>query len=268
MSRKACLRLEDCDHDMVRRIDWERQIGRRLKLRDLHVFVTIVQRGSLGKAAEYLGVSQPSVSATIADLEHALGVRLFDRGPRGVEPTVYGRALLKRGTAAFDELKQSIKDIEFLADPTAGEVRIACPESLASSILPPIVEAFSQKNPGVVLHVDTAVTTSLDLPALRERTADVVFARICQPATSAIDNLNVEMLFDDKLVVTAGTRSRWARRRKIELAELANASWIMTPPGLAILSHRRRFSSKRARYAETILGDIFRSPSYSLTRER
>jgi DNA-binding transcriptional LysR family regulator len=92
---------------VVRKIDWENQIGRRLKLRDLHVFSTVVQRGSMGKAAAQLKVSQAAVSEAMADLEHALGVPLLDRSPRGVEPTMYGLALLKRGTAAFDELKQS-----------------------------------------------------------------------------------------------------------------------------------------------------------------
>src|SRR5580700_7158480 len=98
---------------MLRKIDWEGQIGRRLKLRDLHVFQTVVQRGSMAKAAQQLGVSQPAVSEVIADLEHILGVRLVDRSARGVEPTIYGGALLKRSVAAFDELKQSIRDIEF-----------------------------------------------------------------------------------------------------------------------------------------------------------
>src|SRR5262245_22139202 len=72
---------------MARKIDWESQIGRRLRLRDLHVFFTVVQRGSMAKAAAHLGVSQPAVSEVIADLEHALGVRLLDRNSQGVEPT-------------------------------------------------------------------------------------------------------------------------------------------------------------------------------------
>src|SRR5947199_3030909 len=116
---------------MARKIDWESQIGRRLRLRDLHVFFTVVQRGSMAKAAAQLGVSQPAVSEVIADLEHALGVRLLDRSSQGVEPTMYGRALLKRGTVAFDELKQSVKDIEYLADPTTGEIKVACPLAIA-----------------------------------------------------------------------------------------------------------------------------------------
>src|SRR5712672_3597837 len=97
------------------RIDWESQIGRRLRLRDLHVFSTVVRLGSMGKAAQALGVTQPAVSEVIADLEHALGVRLLDRAPQGVEPTQYGDALLKRSIAVFDELKQSVRDIEHLA---------------------------------------------------------------------------------------------------------------------------------------------------------
>src|SRR5690348_15745116 len=113
------------------RIAPENRIGRRLRFRDLQVFFAVVQCGSMAKAASELGVTQPAVSEVVAGLEHAFGVRLFDRGPQGVEPTIYARALLKRGVAAFDELRQGIRDIEFLADPTRGEVRIGCSDALA-----------------------------------------------------------------------------------------------------------------------------------------
>src|SRR5215470_8067809 len=128
---------------MGKTIDWEARIGRRLGLRDLHVFFTVVQRGSMAKAAQQLNVTQPAVSKAIGDLEHTLGVRLLDRRPQGVEPTIYGHALLKRGNAVFDELKQSIRDIEFLADPTVGEVRFGCPETLAGAVLLPAIRQFS-----------------------------------------------------------------------------------------------------------------------------
>jgi DNA-binding transcriptional LysR family regulator len=215
---------------MARKIDWENQIGRRLKLRDLHVFFTVVQRGSMAKAASHLGVSQPAVSEVIGDLEHALGVRLLDRSAHGVEPTVYGRALLKRSRAAFDELKQGIKDIEFLADPTAGELRIGCVESIASAILPPVIERFSQKYPRIVLHLTDAVTaTPLELPQLRERVLDLVLARIVGPLARDDHDLAVEILFDDYLVLVAGKRTKWANRAKIDLAELVDEPWILTP---------------------------------------
>src|SRR5258706_7038915 len=95
------------------------RIERRLKLQDLRVLMATVEGGSMSKAAEVLATSQPAVSRAIADLEHALGVRLLDRGPQGIVPTPYGRALLKRSVAVFDELKLGMKDLESLADPTA-----------------------------------------------------------------------------------------------------------------------------------------------------
>ncbi len=121
---------------MPRIVQWEHQIGRRLRLRDLFVFFTVVRKGSMAKAAAELAVSTPAVSEIIADLEHALGVRLLDRSPQGVVATTYGEALMRRGEAAFDELKQGVREIEFLADPTSGEIRVASTDSLAITVLP------------------------------------------------------------------------------------------------------------------------------------
>ncbi len=215
---------------MVRKIDWENQIGRRLRLRDLHVFFTVVQHGSMAKAAAHLGVSPPAVSEIIANLEHALGVRLLDRHQRGIEPTIYGQALLKRSTVAFDELKQGIRDIESLADPMIGEIRLGCAESMAAAMLPPIILRFSQKYPRIALHVMDVVAPKLDLPELRERRLDLVLARFIRPLAREEDDLNVEIIFHDEMVVAAGMQSRWARRHKIDLAELANEPWILPPP--------------------------------------
>jgi DNA-binding transcriptional LysR family regulator len=216
---------------MVQKIDWESQIGRRLKLRDLHVFSTVVQRGSMAKAAQHLGVSQPAVSEVIADLEHALGVRLVDRSAQGVEPTIYGGALLKRSVVVFDELKQSIRDIEFLSDATTGEVRIGCMESIWYTLLPGIVLRFSEQYPRIEVHVEQ-VSNAMEFPGLRERKYDCLLQRMVVPLTDglAMDDLNLEVLFDDMFVVVAGVNNRWARRRKIDLAELIDEPWILGAP--------------------------------------
>jgi DNA-binding transcriptional LysR family regulator len=214
---------------VARKIDWESQIGRRLKLRDLHVFMTIVQRGSMARAAEHLGVSQPAVSEILADLEHAVGVRLLDRGPRGVQPTVYGREMLERSLAAFDELKQGIRTIEFMADARVGQIRVGCAESVGSAILPPIIQRFSQQYPGMAVEVQQLVTPTLELPELFDRSLDVVLARVVRPLADESDELNVEVLFHDELVIAAGTHSNWTTRREIDLAELVDERWILTP---------------------------------------
>jgi len=216
---------------MLHKIDWESQIGRRLKLRDLHVFVIVVQCGSMAKAARQLGVSQPAVSEAIADLEHALSVRLVDRSAQGVEATIYGETLLKRSVAVFDELKQSVRDIEFLSDPTVGELRIGCTESLSTTILPQIISRFSRLYPRVAVHFDDVTARASESlgPGLRDRKYDCVLERISDKHMT--DDLNAEVLFDDKLVVVAGSNTRWARRRKIELVELLDEPWILPAPG-------------------------------------
>jgi DNA-binding transcriptional LysR family regulator len=87
---------------------WSARIGRRIRLRDLHVLLTVVQCGSMARAAQQLSVTQPAISKSVADLEFALGVKLLDRGPQGVEPTDYGKAFARRGLAVFDELRQGV----------------------------------------------------------------------------------------------------------------------------------------------------------------
>jgi DNA-binding transcriptional LysR family regulator len=208
----------------------ENRIGRRLRFHDLQVFFLVVQCGSMAKAAKELGVTQPAVSEVIAGLEHAFGVRLFDRSPQGVEPTIYGRALLKRGVAAFDELKQCIRDIESLADPTRGEVRIGCPDALAGGLLAPFIEKFCSRYPGITIAVEPVPWPTLEQPELHARKLDIVITRLSKPQADDPfgDDLDVETLFADEAVVAAGINSRWARRRKITFADLSDASWVGT----------------------------------------
>src|SRR5438876_641353 len=163
---------------MAKIVDWDARIGGRVRLRDLHILLAVVQCGTMAKAAEQLGVSQPAVSEAIAGLEHALDVRLLERGRRGVEPTIYGHALLKSGRAAFDELRQGIKQIEYLCDPAAGDVRIACPESISAGILGPIIKQMSERYPRVRLFVEPFLISARPLfPQLDNREVDLVFYR-------------------------------------------------------------------------------------------
>ena len=215
---------------MTKNIDWHARIGRRLRLRDLHVLFTVAELGSMAKAGARLGVSQPAVSEVIANLEHAVGAQLLDRTPKGVVPTIYGRALLKRSVAAFDELRQGIRDIEFMSDSATGELRLACPESIAAAVLPPVIEQLSRKYPRVVHHVTQVKNPTQQFSELRERNLDLVLARLLPaPGSDTLDDLNVDVLFNDRLVIAVGNESPWARRRKIVLADLVDEPWVLTP---------------------------------------
>ena len=208
------------------------RVSHRLKFRDLTLLDAVVRWKSMAKAATHLHVSQPAVSKAIAELEHMLGARLLDRGRRGIEPTPYARALLRRGTAIFDELRQGLSEIEFLSDSKAGEVRIATSEPMAAGLLPMIIGRLSRKNPGVSVFVSQSPIGSLQFRTpryqeLRERNVDLVLGPVITPFDD--DNLEVEPLFDDPLVVVAGIRNRWTRRRSVALSELTDEPWCTLP---------------------------------------
>ena len=202
-----------------------------MKLQDLHVLMTVVQAGSMGKAAQILNTTQPNISRSIGELEQALGVRLLDRHRQGIEPTEYGRALLDCGAAVFDDLRQGVKNIAFLADPTAGELRIGTTTFLAASFVSALVDRLSRRYPRIVFHLVTGYTETLHRE-LAERNVDLLIIRGSGPI--ADPRYDFEFLFDDSYVVAAGAQNQWVRRRRIEIAELVNELWVLPPPDSVI----------------------------------
>ena len=93
-----------------------------------------------------------------------LGVRLLDRSSRGAEPTSYGRALLQCGVAVFDDLRQGVKQLEFLSDPTSGDLRIGCTTRADSGFAAEVIDRFSRQYPRVILHVILADQASTEGP--------------------------------------------------------------------------------------------------------
>lgn len=197
-----------------------------MKLQDLHVLMAVVQAGSMGKAALMLNTTQPNVSRSITELERAFGVRLLDRHRRGIEPTECGRALLDCGTAVFDELRRGVKSIEFLADPTAGEVRIGSTAFLAASFVSALVDRLSRRHPRIKFQLVTGYMEALHRD-LNERKVDLLILRSDGP--TADERWNFEFLFEDSYVVAAGARNKWARRRNIQLSDLAKERWVLPP---------------------------------------
>jgi DNA-binding transcriptional LysR family regulator len=204
---------------------WDQRIGRRLKLRDLHTLLAVAERKSMAKAAADLALTQPAVTKAIAEMEHTLGVRLLDRTSRGVEPTVYGRALLKWCSIVFDDLHQAVGELGFLADPTAGELRIGAIAPMLQGLLPAVLDDMSRRYPRIAFHVMPAGSAAEQYRALRERAIDLIIGRLVKVTTE--DDLKTERLFGDSIHVVAGARNRWVRRRAIRLAELVNEPWVL-----------------------------------------
>jgi DNA-binding transcriptional LysR family regulator len=205
--------------------EWNDRVRRRIKLRDVDILLSVIQTGSMGKAAAALNMSQPAVSKAIAYLEQTLGVRLLDRSRQGVEPTPYGRALVKRGLAMFDELRQGVHDIASLTDPTVGEVRMGGSEHTISAIYAPIIHRLSKEHRRMSFHVTVGDlwTTTRELDA---RHIDFVVSRMYGAPS---EEHSIGVLFEDPLVVVTGPGNPLARRRKIEVADLLDEPWTLQP---------------------------------------
>lgn len=229
---------------------YDPRIRRRLRLRDLDTLMAVAQTGSMAKAALQLSVSQPAVSKAIAEMERTLGYRLLDRTAQGVEPNLYGRALLKCGTAMFDDLRQGMSELDFIADPTVGELHIGAAEPIVAGLLPVIMARLTRQHPGLTFRVTQLHSIPL-YEELTERRADLIVARIL-PSTLT-EELETEILFDEPQFVAAGRKNPWTRRRRIELPELVDEPWTLPDPNT---------------FAGKLVGETFRSCGLDYPRTR
>jgi DNA-binding transcriptional LysR family regulator len=204
---------------------WNDRIKRRIKLRDLDILMTVIEAGSMGKAANRLGISQPAVSKAIVELEAALGVQLFDRGQQGVVPTPYALALRTRSVSIFNDLRQGVQDIDFIADPTRGEIRVGMTEPITSAIVAPVIDGLSRNYPRMFFHLVAGDTATL-YTDVAERNIELA---ICRMIGKLPDELAAEILFHDSVAVMTSAANPLARRRNLKLADLANEPWVLFP---------------------------------------
>jgi DNA-binding transcriptional LysR family regulator len=237
------------------------RIGVRFKLHDLHVLMAVAQAGNMSKAAALLNTTQPAISRSIAELERTVGVRLLDRNSQGVEVTECGRILLDGGAAVFDELRQAVKNIKMLADPTMGDVRIGCSHFLAGSFVSAVIQRISRQYPRIVFDLVTAQAHSLHRELIERNVDFLIATRWGSPLD---ERFEFEALFEDRIVIVAGAQNPWARRRKIGLSELLNEPWVLPPPSSIIASLAlESFRASGLDYPRTIV--VTESPQVRLT---
>lgn len=207
-------------------MDWENRIGRRLRLKDLHTLQIVADVGSMAKASKNLALSQPAISKAISDMEQILGAPLLVRSARGVELTEHGRILVERTRIIFDEMQQGIKEIEHLADPTQGEVRIGTIEPVAP-ILSDIISRLTRRYPRISYRV-TVGDTDMLARKLRDRSLDVVLTR--WNALSQAEDLVADTLYTSILAIVADKSHPMATRRRLTLTDLMREQWALPPP--------------------------------------
>lgn len=202
----------------------EHRLITRLKLRELRVLREIARHGSIHKAGSELALTQPAVSKTLSELEGKLGVRLFDRTGRGVTPTPQGEVLVRHAVQVFAELRAAAEELQHLDDPTVGTLRLCCSHALAIRVFPSILGELSRDYPRI-RHVVVEAPPGQQLAAVRNRVVDAVLARRLGDGNEP--DLEFHALYDEPLLIVAGTNHPLSRRKKISIGDLQAADWVM-----------------------------------------
>lgn len=202
------------------------QRRRRVRLRDLETLVAVVQAGGMRRAAADLHLSQPAVSKAMRELEDALGVRLLERGPRGVEATMHGEALVRRSRAVLDELHNALLELDWLSDPEAGEVRVGGGDTQQAGVLAAVAQVLLDRHPRMRIAFESAQSDELVGHLLPQRLVDLAVIRpVVDPLPADIE---AEALYHEQLCVVAGAHHPLARRRRLSLADLLDECWILS----------------------------------------
>lgn len=196
-----------------------------LDSRRLRHFLAVYDLRSIGQAAEKLFITQPALSKSIRQLEEDLEIKLFDRTPLGVVPTVYGDALAQNARVIRSEMRHAETAIANLRGAVKGHVTVGVGPSVASSLMPLAAEKLRKGKPGIRLTVIEGLVDTI-LPALRRGELDLAVGAWPRVADS---DITADLLIRDRVCVVAGPRHPLARKRTVELSELIEYPWVLPP---------------------------------------
>jgi len=210
------------------------RLPRQLKMRELRVFVAVLEHRSFRKAAAVLHLTQPAVTKAVAGLEEMLGVKLFDRCTNGVEPTVHGLSFAPRAAAIFDELRRAAQDLALVASGAQGTLRVGILPMPAIPFLPVAINRMADIHPNLFVSVVEDRETEL-MDRLRKRDIEVAILRLSliEPG----EDLQAATLFEEKLCVVAGKNHRLASRTHLTWPELLKERWVMPPADCIFYEH-------------------------------
>jgi DNA-binding transcriptional LysR family regulator len=211
-----------------------------MDLRQLRYFATVVHEGSVSRAAERLAMTQPPLSAAVAQLERELGVRLLERHSRGVDATVAGELLAREAGRLLGQVEELAAAVRGVGSGRAGRLTIATTAPVTWEILPNLLRAFDKTSP----DVETEIAEGRDpdvIDQVRDRRADaglVYCTRTQHLERLRGRDLEVALIHREPVVIVVPGSSRLASLATVDLAELSAENWI-TPvqdsgfPGLA-----------------------------------
>jgi len=206
----------------------DRFVRSHLKMRHLILLVELGRHASIANAAAAARLTQPSASRLIGDLEHVLGIQLFERMARGVVPTWAGKMLIRRAGVALAEMDAAHFEISTLLSGIGGRVAIGSVLTPATNILMQAIKLFKSRSSKASLVVDFSTSKSM-VERLLDGQLDMVLGRILDSSTVPL--LNFEPITDEVHHLIVRASHPLVGRIDLRLAELVEQSWIVPPTG-------------------------------------
>ena len=200
------------------------------RLRHLQLLVAIAESGSVRRAAEQVGMSQPAATQALADIEQLLGIALFERLVRGMRLTAAGRAVIPMAKGTLNALRASADTLHALASGASGVLRIGAIPAAVSGLLCRVLPALSERHPELRIEVLEAAGEQL-LGEVGSGRVDIALLR--KPAETP-RTCSFQPLAQDAPWVVCGRRHPLARQPKVSLAELRGARWMLPGQGLGV----------------------------------
>lgn len=214
----------------------------RLKTRQLLLLIALDEQRNIHRASEELHMTQPAASKQLKDLEEMLGVQLFDRLPRGMEPTIYGETMIRHARMALTSLSLAHEDIVAIKAGLAGQVDIGTIMTPGIELLPKAITRTKQQAPRLRIGVEMEQSNIL-LEQLQRGRLDFMIGRI--PERHSSEGLSYEELGDEPACAVVRPGHPLLSARKLSLRELASQAWILPPQG-SILRARCELMFRRA----------------------
>ena len=211
-------------------VDVQRRYG-SLKFTQLQLLVALGDTGGLRRAAKAVDMAQPVATRVLRDLEHQLGVVLFDRSRRGMAPTSYGTAMIRHAALMLADMERAQGDLEALARGASGQLRIGAVISIAPLLLPRAVARTKARAPGLDISVVEA-THEVMIDKVASGDVDVILAR--RMPVKGDSDLDYSLLFSEEMRIVSGPDHPLARERQLSLEQLVDAAWILPPESIPL----------------------------------
>jgi DNA-binding transcriptional LysR family regulator len=200
----------------------------RLKTRHIMLLVHLDEQRSVLRAARAAHMTQPGASKLLGELEDSLGVKLFTRHARGVEPTWYGEIMTRHARVALAEMDRSQDEIAALKSGLTGQVAIGAVVNPGMNLVPKAVAALKQRRAGILVRIEIDNSDAL-VRRLLKGELDIVVARVTGSEGAA--ELTFEALAGETHRVIARAAHPLFGRRRLDVRDLVDQAWILPPSG-------------------------------------